>query len=536
MVVVFMGRRSSLLYRFAGPGMQKYLVSLVFGLGQAASAATTPNHICNETHAVYDGSGQGVLYEAGAALPSGAGPRRCGVEPMDIYGRRTSVRWKALPAPTALCGHALCARTPVGTVAYSEGRVVLGEVVAEVRPAFEVTHVVAATADVFVAGGRCVHSISIGKTACVPDDNFTVAGIAADNDTVYVIGGEHGDVYAFHHVAAPSTVAETFTGQHMRARTWQLLPAVPAASQLNTACLPRSVGKPTGLILEGNTLHRYFESAVISSAVAPKTAATVWLPYAAANTKVCDVLPKEPCAWHEWHIESTCRARRQCASVHYLPTATENFACGRSRRQYVAPSPPPQSNPSPTQSNPSPTQNDFEVTIQNTAGSFLLSSVPVFEGLVTEDTCDPSVFQEPPARCELSPTAIECDPPPPEITLTVIDGRAVALVNLHEPEPVACGDDHFARSGQCLPCEKCARGTYLESDCTPTSDVICAACRRGTYQPAQWHTETACHTSNGCPGGDRTKNGICESTSFNYNTLWAMALPLYGGVVMVLKT
>lgn len=514
--------------------MQKYLLSVVFGLGQAVSARSTPSHICNNTHVVYETKGGSVLRAAlarDANLPQQQLARQCGVEAMDGYGRRTSVTWGPQVTPSPLCGHALCDSTPMGTVAHSDGKLVLEGIVIDMRPNFEVTHVVASKADVFVAGENCVHSSSIGRTACVKDPNFTVVGAAADNDTVYVFGGEHGDVYAFHHVAAPSRGVEAITGVHMRGKTWQFLPAVPAASMIDTTCMPKSPGKPTALSIENGMLFRHYESAVIASAIPPKTAATVWLPYFAASEKICESLPEEPCAWHEWHSPTACRARRQCTSLGIRPIAELDYSCGRARRQYNPPSPFPPPSSSTTNNSPPPslsTTNNFP------------SAPPTFVLNTVSDSCDNNDYLIPVNPC-VPPVQRTCAPRPDSATAVSISAAtsnytALAELEGQEASTVTCAENYFARSGQCLPCEQCSTGTYLVTPCTATEDVVCAACKRGTYQPKQWHLERACHVSNGCPGGDRSKNGICRSTSFNYNTLWAMALPLYGGIVMVVKT
>ena len=290
----------------------------------------------------------------------------------------------------------------------------------------------------------------------------------------------------------------------MRGKTWQLLPAVPAASMIDTTCMPKSPGKPTALSIETGMLFRHYESAVIASAIPPKTAATVWLPYFAASEPVCETLPEEPCAWHEWHSPTACRARRQCTSLGIRPIAELDYSCGRARRQDIAP---------PSTSSPTTSRAD----------SCNDNDYVVFDG-----TCTPQQQRT-------------CTPRPDSATAVSISAAtsnytALAELEGQEASTVTCAENYFARSGQCLPCEQCSTGTYLLTPCTATEDVVCAACKRGTYQPKQWHLERACHVSNGCPGGDRSKNGICRSTSFNYNTLWAMALPLYGGIVMVVKT
>ena len=523
--------------------MQKYLPSVVFGLGQALSAASTLSHICNDTHAVYADNTIMVHSSSDAAAFFDSRSRLCGIEAMDIYGRVTNVTWGIFSAPSSECGHALCTTTGSGTASYAEGRLVLNDLAVGVRPSFDVSHVAASSGDIFVAGGRCVHSVSIQKTACVPDDAFDIVGIASDDDTVYVLGGSHGDVYAFHHVPKPSTITKTLRRRRSPSTTWQMLPAVPVASKLDRACLPRELGRPTGLVVRNNTLHRYFENVIVASALPPKTAANVWLPYAPASKIACNVVPSEPCPWYMWNATSGCRARRRCSAVGALPSANSDTRCKkRSRRQYTYEEPttlPPDTTVPALPAIEVVSDTASDIFTASGVGSHAFASIRTFEGLITEDTCDANDFHVFPQLCPPQPLD-DCRPDAaPEVVFGVAGGQNVAFVNAglssEVAAPISCAGDHFARSGQCLPCERCSVGTYLVTPCAATDDVVCAACKPGTYQPAQWHLERACHIANGCPGGDRTKNGVCLSDAFNYNMLWAMALPLYGSAVMVVK-
>lgn len=394
--------------------------------------------------------------------------RRCGIEDSDVYGRATSVVWEAYEE-----------NKTATEIRYSDGYV-MGKVSMRVYPSFAVTDLVTADDDVYLIGKNCIYSVSIAQERCIRDLSFESVAADVHDGSVYVMG-RNGDTYVFHVV--PRKGMRALLGREASTNTWQFLQAVPATSFIDTTCMTRSIGLGRDLKVDG-MVRRVFENGVISSFPPPKTSSGVWLPYMPYKGVTCDILV-ESCKWYEYGDK--CAARRRCKSLREAPSAEKDYVCGK-------------------------------------------RSVVKQVRKRREDYCNEADFP-PPINYECETPKEECTVVRETVTnaskdLVTNEGLELVVVTMPTRPPIACEEGYFGEN--CLPCARCGKGTYLVKECTKESDVVCAACKRGTYQPLEWHLERACHVSNGCEGGSRVKNGVCESSSFNVNSIYAIALPLYG--------
>lgn len=354
-----------------------------------------------------------------------------------------------------------------------------------------VTHLTVSGNDIWLAGGRCMTSAGSRKKICVKDPNFRIVDVASLLDAVYVMG-KGGDVYVSHHVEPTTRLIEVLlnlTAQD-RGKARLLTPFVPATVFFDDACMQEKLGVALSLRLFHFGLVRKFAYATVTTPVNVPTAHSVWLPYVQSPHTLCEP-ETHACSWHEYRSNNKCVPRKPCNELKLRPTHETDYVCGkqeqvariRTKRQSVC------------------KQTVYSVPARLTC-----------DDTAAENECVANVEAEARRRTAAA------------------QGISEALAFITAPAPT-CDNTSFLLGTACIPCSECGMGSYLLHTCTPTRDTMCVACPPDTYMADSWHTNRYCLLTNGCPGSTRFNNGKCRREGYNYNTLWALALPGYAFLI-----
>jgi hypothetical protein len=445
--------------------------------------------MCNDTHEVVAAPGLYVRSSTATEMPPVLVKRECDVRPNSWIKPGGSLVWQGSAANRVECAPSPCTLYQNKTLFYAKSQVHYSDKNARANVNHEVSHLLMSGNDVWMIGGKCATSLGHAQRRCIVDNNFRVTAVAANNDAIFVMNRE-GDVYVMHHVEPSTPKTERLLNMTAAARGRALILTnfVPATVFLNHSCLANDLGPAHSLTVD-NVLVRRFTHAKITTPIAPPTAHSVWLPYLQSDTILCDHDP-HPCPWHHYDNNGTCTPRRSCGQLRERPSPTKNYVCGVPRQPVAR----------------TRRQSSCVVTVPR---------------VVAELTCDDT------AQTEACVRRVQAEQRERDAALNNV---SAALMLVTSPAP-ACGNTSYLLGSLCLPCSECGMGSYLLHPCSPTQDTMCVACPEGTYMASSWHTNPYCYVANGCPGSTRFSNGKCARQGYNYNTLWAAALPAYAFIV-----
>lgn len=467
--------------------MQNCPLSVMFGLGHMATAAANVIHMCNHTHEIVMTPGLYVRSSKITEMPLLQTMRSCHVSPTSWLGKSASLKWKHNVMPKDYCGNSPCLTYNNKKLTYLEDKSLLTfeSNSYHVKTKHKVGFLQISGNDIWLIGGKCMTSVGSSQTVCVDVNSFETTYVDSTNDAVYLMNAD-GDVYVSHHVEQPVMQLQNFLQlpktTKISAQSRLLTKFVAATEFLNSSCFSQPLGEAVSFSVD-TTLLRHFDHASVSTPVHTPTESSVWLPYLPAPHTLCDILPQD-CDWYQYYDGVNCVPRRPCSSIRQRPTRTSDYVCGNVevKRERV--------------------RRQATTCVQTVAPQLTCDSQAATNECVRRITEEQRALQ------------------------AEREGISSLLAIVTSPAP-ACANTSYLLGNICIPCSECGMGAYLADMCTPTADTICRACPKDTYMPDSWHTNRHCLITNGCPGSTRFENGTCGKEGYNYNTLWALVLPIY---------